>query len=116
MNTENQNTKSNTNIGGVLAGLLVGGLADAVTALLFAPQSGEETRMQLKEKGLELRNRTTEAVEETMAQVHSNIDKITLGGQEKFKELKEQGQDLAAEQLDRIAEAAQAGKKAIKGS
>ena len=33
-----------------------------------------------------------------------------------IKELKKQGQELAVEQLDRMSEAAQAGKKAIQGS
>ena len=113
---ENQNLKHNGNIGSVLSGLLIGGLAGAVAALLFAPHSGEETRMQIKEKGLELRNRATGMVEDTVAQVRSNIDKIADSGREKMGALKQQGQELAVEQLDRVSEAAQAGKKAIKGS
>ena len=36
----------NNNILGVLAGLLIGGLAGAVTMLLLAPQSGKDTRRQ----------------------------------------------------------------------
>jgi gas vesicle protein len=70
--------------------------------LLLAPQSGEETRRQIREKGIELRDRTTELIEDTVAQ-----------GREKFNELKLQGQDLVAGQLDRVSDAAQAGKTAI---
>jgi len=100
----------------VLAGMLIGVLAGAVTMLLLAPQSGKDTRMQLREKGIELRDRTTEMVEESMVQVRSNANKIASGGREKIQELKQHGQELAVEQLDRVSEAAQAGKKAIQNS
>jgi gas vesicle protein len=114
---ENQEYKyPTTNILGVLVGTLIGGLAGAVTMLLLAPQSGRSTRLQIREKGLELRDRTSEMVEETLAQVRSNANKIAIGGREKIKELKQHGQELAVEQLDHVSEAAQAGKKAIQSS
>jgi len=114
---ENQEYEYPTNnILSVLVGMLIGGLAGAVTMLLLAPQSGKDTRMHIREKGIELRDRTTELVENTMAQVRTNADKITMGGREKIKELKQHGQELAVEQLDRVSEAAQAGKKAIQSS
>lgn len=100
----------------VFVGLLVGGLAGAVAALLLAPQSGENTRMQIMEKGIELRNQTTKLVEDTMAQVRLERDKFTVEGREKAKELLHQGQALVADQLDRVSEAAKAGKKAIQSS
>ena len=40
-----------------VAGFLVGALAGAAAALLLAPQSGEETRVMLREKGIELGER-----------------------------------------------------------
>jgi len=104
------------NVLGVLAGFVIGGLAGAVTMLLLAPQSGKETRIQIQEKGAELRDRTSEIVEETMAQVRLNANKVMLGGREKIRELTQRGQELAVEQLDRVSEAAQDGKKAIQGS
>jgi gas vesicle protein len=75
------------NILGVLAGLLIGGLAGAVTMLLLAPQSGKDTRMQI-------------------------ID----GGRKKFTEIKQQGQVLMVDQLDHVSEAALAGKKAVQSA
>lgn len=117
MNNENQVPEyRKTNIFSVLVGMLVGGLAGAVTMLLLAPQSGKDTRMQIQEKGIELRDRTSGIVEDAMAQVRLNANKITVGGHEKIKELKQQGQELAVEQLERVSEAAQAGKKAIQSS
>jgi gas vesicle protein len=106
----------NSNILSVLAGLLIGSLAGAVTMLLLAPQSGEETRMRIKEKGIELRGRTTEMMEDAMAQVRSSRDKLTMGGRQKARELLHQGQALVVEQLEHVSEAAQAGKKAIQSS
>ena len=115
---ENQESKYSTsnNIMGVLVGMLVGGLAGAVTMLLLAPQSGKDTRIQIQKKGLELRDRTTEMVEDTVAQVRSSANKIAVSGREKIMELKQHGQELAVEQLEHVSEAAQAGKKAIQNS
>lgn len=117
MMNENQEPKAHSNnILGVLAGMLIGGLAGAVTMLLLAPQSGKDTRTQLREKGIELRDHTTGMVEDTMAQVRSNADKITAGGRERAKELLQKGEELVIEQLDHVSEAAKAGKKAIQAS
>jgi gas vesicle protein len=118
MINENQEPqyRKNNNIFGILVGMLVGALAGAVTMLLLAPQSGEDTRTQIQEKGIELRNRTTGIVEDVMAQIRLDKEKFTLNGRKKAKELLEQGQELVIEQLDRVSDAAQAGKKAIQSS
>ena len=107
---ENQEYRYPTNNTlGVLTGMLIGGLAGAVTMLLMAPQSGKETRRQIQEKSIELRDRTTELLEDTVAQVRTKANKLTLG-------LKERGQEIAVTQLDHVSDAAQAGKKAIQSS
>ena len=98
-----------------LAGLLVGGLASAVTMLLFAPQSGKETRHQIQQKVLELRDRTTATMEGAVAQVRTKADQIKTDVSDKAKELKQQGQDVLVEGLDRVSAAAKSGKKAIRG-
>lgn len=114
---ENQEYRYHTNNTlNVLVGMLVGGLAGAVTMLLLAPQSGKDTRMQIREKGIELRDRTNEIMEDSVAQIRSSTKKIAVGGREAIKELTQHGQELAAEQLGRVAEAAQAGKEALKTS
>ena len=38
-----------------VAGFVVGALVGAAAALLFAPQSGEDTRILIRDKGIELR-------------------------------------------------------------
>jgi gas vesicle protein len=106
----------NNTILGVFIGLLIGALAGAITMLLLAPQSGADTRMQIQEKGIELRDRTTGMMEDAMTQVRLDRNKITMGGRQKAQELLHHGQALVIEQLDHVSEAAQAGKKAIQSS
>jgi gas vesicle protein len=94
------------NVAGVLIGMLVGGLAGAVTMLLLAPQSGADTRKRIQEKSIELRDRTSEIVEDTLAQVRTSAQKLQMSA-------KDYGKLHAAEQLDNLSDAAQAGKKAV---
>lgn len=88
---------NNKNILGVLIGALIGALAGALTMLLFAPQSGEKTRAQIQEKGIELRDLATEMVDDTWSQVRESSEKFTKSGSQKAKELMQQGQELVSE-------------------
>ena len=57
--------------GAFLVGFIVGGLTGAVVSLLFAPQSGEETRALIRDKSIELRDRAAETADEAMARAES---------------------------------------------
>ena len=50
--------------GAFLAGFILGGLVGAAVAMIMAPASGEETRRQIRERGIELRDRAEDAAEE----------------------------------------------------
>ena len=56
----------NNDFGAFLAGVIVGGVMGALTALLMAPQSGEETRSFIKEKGIVIKERAAESAEEAL--------------------------------------------------
>jgi gas vesicle protein len=84
----------------LLVGMLVGSLVGVVTMLLLAPQSGKDSRMHIRKKGLELRDRTTQMKEDTMAQVRSSVNKIASAGRERIKELKQPDRALTLERLD----------------
>lgn len=56
-----------------LIGFLVGGLIGAAVALLYAPQSGEETRAQIKEKSIEIRDQASEQAAAYKAQAEKQI-------------------------------------------
>jgi gas vesicle protein len=117
MDHENQEPEyRNDNILGVLTGLLIGSVAGAMTMLLLAPQSGKRTRMQIQQKGIELRDRTADMVEDTIAQARLDGKKMSKEGQRKAKELLHQGQAMVAEQLEYVSDAVKAGKKAIQTS
>jgi gas vesicle protein len=54
--------------GAFLVGFLVGAVSGAVVALLFAPQSGEETRALIGERSIELRDRAVEGGKQAYTQ------------------------------------------------
>ena len=63
---------------GVLGGVLIGALVGALVMLFLAPRSGKDTRTHIQNKGIELRNRTNEMVEDTLAQVRLNPNKVEM--------------------------------------
>jgi gas vesicle protein len=60
--------------GAFLVGFLVGGLTGAIVALLFAPQSGEETRALIGERSIELRDRAVETGKQAATQAREYSD------------------------------------------
>jgi len=113
MHKENQETKTqNENILGVLTGLLIGGLAGAGAMLLLAPQSGEKTRTQIQEKGIELRDQTSGMIDNAKAKVWLARKKFTRNGRRKINELLHNSQTLVIEQFEGVSKAAKSWKKA----
>lgn len=108
--------RHNNGTGGVLLGMLMGALAGAIAMLLLAPQSGEDTRMQIQKRSIDLRDRTTGMMQDAVGQIRLDGNKIAIGGRQKTQELLQRGQALAVEQLDRVSKAAQAGKKVIQSA
>jgi len=100
----------------ILTGLVVGGLVGAGTMLFLAPQSGQKTRGEVRDGAVHLRDRTTDAVKDTVTQVKSKANQIKADVQIKAEDLQHQSKDLIAKQLDRVSQAAEAGKKAIQNT
>ena len=118
-NMDNHNYEHENNVnqpGSFLAGLLIGGLAGAGTMLLLAPQSGKRTRTQIQLKSMELRDQTTEAVEDAMAQAGVKARQIKTDVRKQAKELEQRGQDMFDEQKERFSTLVEAGKTAVQGS
>ncbi len=55
-------SENNSDLGAFLAGFVIGGLVGAATALILAPQSGEETRTQIASRSHDLREAGGERV------------------------------------------------------
>lgn len=122
-NEYNDNNQMGRTALGFLAGLLIGGLAGAVTTLLLAPQSGERTRAQIQRRGLALKHQATEAIEDTLDEardtgrrlsddVHKQAAKI----QKQAEKIQQRGQDLLDEQKERWTPVVAAGQKAVNGN
>jgi len=108
--------KYTNNAKNVFFGILVGGLAGAAAMLLLAPQSGKQTRAQIEQKSIELRNQTTKDIKKAVKQVRSETNRITAKVWERAEELKALGQDKLVEQLDRASAALDNEKTAVKAA
>lgn len=109
--------------GAFLLGFLVGGLTGAVTALLLAPQSGEETRSVIREKAIELSDKASSTIEDAYSQAESaavearaRFDELAKTTRDRADELTNRGQVILEEQKTKIGEAltSKPGKKADK--
>ncbi len=98
----------------VVFGLLIGSLAGAVLMLLLAPQSGRKTRARIQQTSIQLRDRTSDMVDNALAQVRSETQDITTSVREKAGQLKQRGQEMLVEQMDRVSAVLGAGKSSDK--
>ena len=101
----------------ILGGFLVGSVIGVATALLFAPRSGQETRAEIRDRAVDLRDRTTETVKGTVEQARTKAyeikDTVTDTVREKADELKQRGKHVVNRKLDDVSEAAESGKKKV---
>ena len=97
----------------ILGGFLVGSVIGVATALLFAPRSGEETRAEIRDKAVEIRDRTTETVKDTVSQAKSKAYEIKDTVIEKAEGLKQRGKQTVNQQLDNVSQTAETGKKKV---
>ena len=117
MDNHNNHERENdaNQLGGFLAGLLIGGLTSAVAMLLLSPQSGEKTRAKIQQKSIELREQTTKAVEDAMEQTRVKARQNNTSEHEQAEALEQHGQDVIDEQNEHRSTLVQAEKAAIQG-
>lgn len=80
--------------GAFLVGFIVGGLTGAVVALLFAPQSGEETRAVIKERSIELRDKAAEEAEAAWKRAEETALEARAKAEELLKQAQAQGEEI----------------------
>jgi gas vesicle protein len=100
--------------GAFLVGFIVGGLSGAVVALLFAPQSGEETRALIKDKSIELRDRAQVTAEEALARAEQMASEARTRAEELAHEARARAEELAHEVRERGKSAVEAVRKTKK--
>lgn len=102
----------NDDFGAFLSGFMIGGLIGAAAALLLAPQSGEETRVLIRDKGIELKDQ----VESTASDARARAEEMAQDARMRASDAQQRGQVVLEEQKSRIEEAIEAGKKAAKNT
>ena len=108
---------SGSAMAGFGAGLLIGGLAGALTMLLVAPQSGKRTRRQIRRKALELRDQVADSAEEAREQAEKKLDKavdrvrkVRHEALDRVDDVQQLGQDMLDQQRERVTAAVESGK------
>ena len=80
--------------------MLICGLASAVTAMLIAPRSGQETRDLIQQKDVELDDEAGSTAGSATKQVRGKGQQMLVNIREKMGELMQRGQTLIEEKLD----------------
>ena len=101
-----------TEVSSFFSGFFIGALIGAATALLLAPQSGEATRTQLREKGIELR----EKAETTYGDVLKKVEATTDDLRKKTEEISAKIDEAIAQGKDEIAKVGKKGKQAVEAT
>jgi gas vesicle protein len=77
-----------------LAGLFLGAVVGAATAVLLTPQSGPELREQVVERGIELKSHAEDAVQRAQQVATDAVSKVQSAAQELIKG--QPGDDVAS--------------------
>jgi gas vesicle protein len=89
-------------------GFLIGGVVGAAVALLFAPQSGEETREMIRERGLELEGRAGDYT----STARRRAEELAMDARERAEDARQRGRVVLNEQRSRLEGAIEEGKEA----
>lgn len=117
MDNDNHNEEYDISNGlSFLVGLLFGALGGAATTLLLAPQSGKKTRRQIRRKGRDLRQQTTDTIEDGVSQARARAQDVKTNIHERSEALQQRGQDALDDGQERFATAVDAGKSVVTGS
>lgn len=100
--------------GAFLVGFIVGGLTGAVAALLFAPQSGEETRAVIKEHSIELRDKATAEAEEAWKRAEEAAIEARHKVEDLSRQAMAQGEEFTIKARKRGEELVEATKETVK--
>jgi gas vesicle protein len=92
---ENDMSEHNGDFGAFVAGFLIGGLVGAATALLLAPQSGEETRTLIRDRSIELKDKAVETAEQARHRAETALEDARKRAEIAIEETKHRAEELA---------------------
>jgi gas vesicle protein len=116
---------NNGDTGAFMVGFVIGALVGAAAALIMAPQSGEETRQQIRDKGVELKGQAEDELRAAIARAETAAEQARARMLELQAELearskaavddaRKQVTDLADETKGRVSKAVEQGKAAAR--
>lgn len=105
--------------GAFAIGLFTGALLGGIAALLFAPQSGEETRKLIKDKSVEAYEKAGKTLEDTYAQAEAaladarvKMEELAAEAKAKSVEFQEKGQIMLEQIVKKDKTAAESAPEA----
>lgn len=101
-------SNQNSDFGAFLSGFIVGGLVGAAIALLIAPQSGEETRVMIRDRSIELKDKAVEAAEDARIRAEAAAEEART----RADEIKHRGQQIYLDQKGKLESAIDSTKDA----
>jgi gas vesicle protein len=107
------NENNGSDIGAFMAGFVIGGLVGAATALILAPQSGEETRSQIASRGADLRMAGEERIGEYRSIASDAVSDARSRVQDSTSNLQEQARIVLDEGKTKVNEAVEKGKQKV---
>ncbi|MHB1317187.1 MAG: YtxH domain-containing protein [Anaerolineae bacterium] len=113
-NYSTENSHASGSSGAFFTGLLVGGLLGAGSMLLLAPQSGKDTREQIQEEGITLRDQVTETVEGAVKQARGTSRHMAADLRKEGKQLQKRGRAALKDQVEIASQFVEDEKKAVK--
>jgi gas vesicle protein len=96
------NMSEQKNFGAFLMGFVIGSLSGAIASLLLAPQTGEETRQIIKDRAIELKDKSQETFEETKRKA-----------EEAYKEILTKAQELGTTAAEKVSETVKKARKTV---
>ncbi|MDT8369260.1 MAG: YtxH domain-containing protein [Longimicrobiales bacterium] len=103
--------------GGGLGAFVLGALVGAGVALLLAPQSGEETQAQLRERAGKLKDDAEDRLRAASNELEARLDAARLGVNERVDRVKgavDAGREAAREARDELEQKLATSKKAYR--
>ena len=97
-------SNNSNDLGTFLAGFIIGGLVGAAAALLTAPQSGEETRVLIRDKSIELKDMAVESGQEARVRAEKALDDARVRADTALADLQTRTDELARVTKERAAD------------
>jgi gas vesicle protein len=88
--------EENSGGGSFVLGFLIGAIAGAAAALLLTPQSGEETRRQISQKSVELKDEATRQAQRLATDAKGQVEYVQEKGRVVISDNVRKAQDMVS--------------------